>query len=538
MSPTITRPTSWRRTPRGSSAARRVPCWPCSLPRRRMPPPSLPPSTRPGSTTSPSGGLRPSTSRIAPTSPHTCRLSTPSAPDGPKTWRSAAQPVPVAPGGGSSGRATARRSGGHRAAGRRARDLHLRQRAPVGRASMAQEGGPLRGGDPGAADRAGRRDRSASARTDDHLVANIDLAPTIAAAAGVELPDADGRSLLPLLEGRPETWRHALLIEHMRGTNPIPTYCALRTPRHLFVVLRDGGAGAVRPPGRSVPVAEPHGHRGGDRGTTGHHAAQPLRPTAARVPDPDDRGRNAPGDRSGGGLRRCGPAVPHAVARASTGSMSDRWPRSPVPSARRARRSMRTPRAIGASSAQARGASCGAPSAASGTTPGRARAPGPAPTAAPRTGGTAAVSRAWVLPLPLLIVGAIVGIGIAVYLPHASLGADDAAPDADADALVAVTGRRSREQGLPGPRRRPGPPGRRPGRAVDALTDGRRRPAARPDEHGSRRPWSTTSSRRSRPTSEVAEGGGDTQAATNAAPGRPRRRGLVLSLALDARECQ
>ncbi len=78
------------------------------------------------------------------------------------------------------------------------------------------------------------------ARTDDHLVANIDLAPTIAAAAGVELPDADGRSLLPLLEGRPETWRRALLIEHMRGTNPIPTYCALRTPRHLFVSYETG----------------------------------------------------------------------------------------------------------------------------------------------------------------------------------------------------------------------------------------------------------------------------------------------------------
>ena len=78
------------------------------------------------------------------------------------------------------------------------------------------------------------------ARTDGHLVANIDLAPTIASAAGVELPNTDGRSLLPLLERRPETWRRALLIEHMRGTNPIPTYCALRTPRHLFVSYETG----------------------------------------------------------------------------------------------------------------------------------------------------------------------------------------------------------------------------------------------------------------------------------------------------------
>ena len=70
--------------------------------------------------------------------------------------------------------------------------------------------------------------------TDAHLVANIDLAPTIASVAGVPLPDADGRSLLPLLDGSAEGWRHALLIEHLRGTNPIPTYCAIRTSRYLF----------------------------------------------------------------------------------------------------------------------------------------------------------------------------------------------------------------------------------------------------------------------------------------------------------------
>jgi arylsulfatase A-like enzyme len=87
-----------------------------------------------------------------------------------------------------------------------------------------------------------RADRIGAAlgRTDPHLVANIDLAPTIAAAAGVPLPGADGRSLLPLLEGRPDRWRHALLIEHMRGTNPIPTYCAVRTSRYLYAVYDTG----------------------------------------------------------------------------------------------------------------------------------------------------------------------------------------------------------------------------------------------------------------------------------------------------------
>jgi arylsulfatase A-like enzyme len=87
-----------------------------------------------------------------------------------------------------------------------------------------------------------RADRigSAPGRTDPHLVANIDLAPTIAAAAGVPFPGVDGTSLIPLLEGQPNGWRHALLIEHMRGTNPIPTYCAVRTSRYLYAVYETG----------------------------------------------------------------------------------------------------------------------------------------------------------------------------------------------------------------------------------------------------------------------------------------------------------
>jgi arylsulfatase A-like enzyme len=80
----------------------------------------------------------------------------------------------------------------------------------------------------------------AGGRVDDHLVANIDLAPTIASAAGIDLPGADGRSLVPLLRGQTEPWRRALLIEHMRGTNPIPTYCGVRTQRHLFVTYETG----------------------------------------------------------------------------------------------------------------------------------------------------------------------------------------------------------------------------------------------------------------------------------------------------------
>jgi N-acetylglucosamine-6-sulfatase len=46
------------------------------------------------------------------------------------------------------------------------------------------------------------------------LVANIDLAPTIAEWAGIEPPRyVDGRSLVPLLEGTETSWRQYLLFE-------------------------------------------------------------------------------------------------------------------------------------------------------------------------------------------------------------------------------------------------------------------------------------------------------------------------------------
>src|SRR5205823_2983710 len=43
--------------------------------------------------------------------------------------------------------------------------------------------------------------------SDPHLVGNVDLAPTFAAAAGVAAPGAQGRSLLPLIEDHTVPWR-------------------------------------------------------------------------------------------------------------------------------------------------------------------------------------------------------------------------------------------------------------------------------------------------------------------------------------------
>ena len=74
----------------------------------------------------------------------------------------------------------------------------------------------------------------------DVLALNIDLAPTIADAAGVAHPPTDGTSLLPVLAGERSTWRSDFLIEHLEGTNPIPTYCAVRSERWIVRAVHDG----------------------------------------------------------------------------------------------------------------------------------------------------------------------------------------------------------------------------------------------------------------------------------------------------------
>jgi N-acetylglucosamine-6-sulfatase len=59
------------------------------------------------------------------------------------------------------------------------------------------------------------------------LVANIDLAPTIADWAGIQLPGyVDGRSLVPVLEDTATSWRRWLLFEQFLGGHP---YVGVRT---------------------------------------------------------------------------------------------------------------------------------------------------------------------------------------------------------------------------------------------------------------------------------------------------------------------
>jgi arylsulfatase A-like enzyme len=64
-------------------------------------------------------------------------------------------------------------------------------------------------------------------RTDNHLVANIDFAPTFSAWAGADTPAfVDGRDMAPLLEDPTTPWRTRLLFEHYLGEHD---YDAVRT---------------------------------------------------------------------------------------------------------------------------------------------------------------------------------------------------------------------------------------------------------------------------------------------------------------------
>lgn len=72
------------------------------------------------------------------------------------------------------------------------------------------------------------------------MVQNIDIAPTLLAAAGVPVPKSakiDGRSFLPLLQGQSSPWRDHILYEyHWEWNFPAtPTLFAIRTERYKYI---------------------------------------------------------------------------------------------------------------------------------------------------------------------------------------------------------------------------------------------------------------------------------------------------------------
>ena len=81
--------------------------------------------------------------------------------------------------------------------------------------------------------------------TDDHMVANIDLAPTIAELGGTRPPArVDGLSLVPLLYRQDLAWRTGLVIEYLGESGFAhggpPPFEAIRTEGFLYVEYRSG----------------------------------------------------------------------------------------------------------------------------------------------------------------------------------------------------------------------------------------------------------------------------------------------------------
>lgn len=75
-------------------------------------------------------------------------------------------------------------------------------------------------------------------KTVEQIVANVDVMPTVFAAAGLDMPgDLPGRSLVPLAQGKADGWRNELLYEYYweRNFPQTPTVHALRGERYKYI---------------------------------------------------------------------------------------------------------------------------------------------------------------------------------------------------------------------------------------------------------------------------------------------------------------
>ena len=85
---------------------------------------------------------------------------------------------------------------------------------------------------------------TAAPATDTNVVANIDIAPTIAELTGVTANSPDGSSLMPLLAGSAAPWRQALLLEYLHkngNAGGVPTYCGVRTASAMYTRYKKNG---------------------------------------------------------------------------------------------------------------------------------------------------------------------------------------------------------------------------------------------------------------------------------------------------------
>ncbi|MEW6303516.1 MAG: sulfatase [Verrucomicrobiota bacterium] len=82
-----------------------------------------------------------------------------------------------------------------------------------------------------------RAPKSRRGVTEDRMVLNVDLAPTMLDLAGLSVPkDMQGRTLTPLLRGeKPKEWRTDFFYEHLFERNNIPKSEGVRGERYTYV---------------------------------------------------------------------------------------------------------------------------------------------------------------------------------------------------------------------------------------------------------------------------------------------------------------
>ncbi|WP_241676448.1 sulfatase family protein [Bremerella volcania] len=73
--------------------------------------------------------------------------------------------------------------------------------------------------------------------TAEELVQNIDYAPTFLEMAGLEIPEEiQGRSLVPILKGKPTEWRESLYYAYYElGEHAVPQHFGVRTKRYKLI---------------------------------------------------------------------------------------------------------------------------------------------------------------------------------------------------------------------------------------------------------------------------------------------------------------
>jgi len=101
-------------------------------------------------------------------------------------------------------------------------------------------------------------------RESDRIASHIDVLPTLAALAGARLPEGqvEGRSLLPLIEGKTDEWPDRYLFNHIcrwpTGANPEDfreVSFSVRSQKYRYVGARAGGGGGKGKAKKGAPVA-------------------------------------------------------------------------------------------------------------------------------------------------------------------------------------------------------------------------------------------------------------------------------------------